>query len=445
LPWLIRGWRYIPAAEWEKEMFSRNKGSSRARITHRLLVAAALACVGQAQAEGLSLQAAEAIATRQDPSVEAMESRRQALDEMAVASAQLPDPMVKAGLMSLPTDTWKLDQEPMTQVLIGISQKFPRGKSRKLKSEQFSEQSKALDESAQDMRLRIRLSVRDAYLDVLRQIKLAQVNNEAITAFADLEDITQDYYATGRVQQQDVLRASVERAKAEDRATRIAEEEEHARAQLAAWVGDDAYRQLDSDWPALPAVADQDTIEKGLLNHPRIAALQQQATAADTGVELARQRYKPEFGVDLAYGARSGNNMDGSSRSDLFSVMLVMDLPFFHGNRQDRYVAAAVSQSSAALYDRDDMLRRMASQVRAAASARQRQLERQDRYQKRLLPDARFNADAALSAYQAALENLTTLMRARITEYDLQLDYVRLEADLLKTQALLLYLQGEDQ
>lgn len=426
-------------------MFSRDKGSSKAHFTHRLLVVLALVGAGRAQAEGLSLQAAEALALRQDPSVEAVESRRQALEEMAVASAQLPDPMVKAGLMSLPTDTWKLDQEPMTQVLVGISQKFPRGKSRELRSEQYNEKSRALDETAQDTRLRIRLSVRDAYLDVLRQIKLAQVNDEAITAFADLEDITQDYYATGRVQQQDVLRASVERAKAEDRATRIAEDEEHARAQLAAWIGDEAYTQMDSDWPALPAVADQDTLEKGLMEHPRIAALQQQATAADTGVELARQRYKPEFGVDLAYGARSGNNMDGSSRSDLFSVMLVMDLPLFHENRQDRYVAAAVSQSSAAQFDRDDMLRRMASQVRAAASARQRQLERQERYQKHLLPDAQFNADAAFSAYQAALESLTTLMRARITEYDLQLDYVRLQADLLKTQAQLLYLQGEEQ
>jgi outer membrane protein TolC len=353
--------------------------------------------------------------------------------------------MVKAGLMSLPTDTWKLDQEPMTQVQVGISQKFPRGRTRELRSEQFSEQSQALEASARDTRLRIRLSVREAYLDVLRQIKLAQVNDEAIEAFADLEDITQDYYATGRVQQQDVLRASVERARAEDRATRIAEEEEHARAQLAGWIGEAAYREFELGWPPVPAPAALDEIVNGLMNHPRIATLQQQVSAADTGVELARQRYKPEFGVDLTYGARSGYNMDGSGRSDLFSVMLVMDLPLFHENRQDRYTAAAVAQSSAALFDRDDMLRRMVSQARAAASSRQRQVERQERYQKHLLPDAEFNAEAALSAYQAALENLTTLMRARITEYDLQLDYVRLEADLLKTQAQLLYLQGEDQ
>ena len=64
-------------------------------------------------------------------------------------------------------------------------------------------------------------------------------------------------------------------------------------------------------------------------------------------------------------------------------------------------------------------------------------------FEQSLLPDATFNAEAALSAYQAALESLTTLMRARITEYELQLDYSGLLGEILKTRARLAYLQGE--
>ena len=45
-------------------------------------------------------------------------------------------------------------------------------------------------------------------------------------AFADLSDITQDYYATGRVQQQDVLRTAVELARVKDRALRVAADED---------------------------------------------------------------------------------------------------------------------------------------------------------------------------------------------------------------------------
>jgi outer membrane protein TolC len=402
----------------------------------------ALAAV-EGRADSLSLEAAEAIALEQDPSLQAVQARRAAMDEMAVASDQLPDPILRTGVMSLPTDTWELGQEPMTQVVVGVTQKFPRGRTRALRSEQMFEQSAALDETLGDQRLRIALSVREEYLEVLKQLKLAEINADAIGAFSDLADITQDYYATGRVQQQDVLRAAVELARVQDRGTRIAQEEDRARARLETWIGPAAWRELDSEWPDLGSPPTLDEIRAGLTQHPRVVALQQRVEAADTGIELAEQRYKPEFGVDLTYGGRGGNDMDGSSRADLFSVMVMMDLPLFHKNRQDRYKAAAVSEASAAAFDRDDLYRRLQSESAMHAATLDRQRQRLALFEKSLLPDAEFNAEAAFSAYQAALDSLTTLMRARITEYELQLDYATLRAELLKTQARLAYFEGE--
>jgi outer membrane protein TolC len=350
--------------------------------------------------------------------------------------------MLRTGVMSLPTDTWELGQEPMTQVQVGISQKFPRGRTRELRSEQMLEQSAALGETLGDQRLRILLSVREEYLEVLKQQKLADVNAEAIEAFSDLADITQDYYATGRVQQQDVLRAAVELARVEDRATRIAQEEDRARARLETWIGAAAWQDLEPGWPAFDVLSPAATRDV-VAQHPRIAALQQRVAAADTAIELAEQRYKPEFGIDLTYGGRGGDNMDGSARSDLFSVMLMMDLPLFHKNRQDRYKAAAVSEASAAAFERDDLFRRMQSEVAMHASTLERQRQRLSLFEESLLPDAEFNAAAAFSAYQAALESLTTLMRARITEYELLLDYAALQAETLKTKARLMYFEGD--
>lgn len=408
-----------------------------------LLAAGLLTAALHAEGQTLTLAAAEALALRADPSVQAVQSRRKALEELAVADAQLPDPMLQAGLMSLPTDSWELGQEDMTQVVVGISQKFPRGRTRELRSEQTLERAQALDETARDRRLQIERSVREEYVAVLEQLRMAEINAAARQAFADLADITEDFYTTGRVQQQDVLLAAVELAKVEDRATRIAEEEDRARARLATWIGEAAWRPLAPEWPDLGAVPTLGQIESALPEHPRIAALQGRATAAETGIELARQRYKPEFGIDLTYGGRGGTDMAGSSRPDLFSVMLVMDLPLFHRNRQDRYTAASVADAAASLFERDDMYRRMLSEASLHMATLQRQLERRQLFEERLLPGAEFNAAATFAAYQAALENLTTLMRARITEYDLQLEYAGLLAEMLKTRARLAYLQGE--
>jgi outer membrane protein TolC len=394
-------------------------------------------------AAALSLAEAETIALEQDPMLRALSAQRSAMEERAVAAGQLPDPMVKAGFMSLPTDTWNLGQEAMTQVQVGVVQQFPRGRSRSLRSEQIREQSASLAAAIRDQRLQRLRTVREEYLEVAKQVWLTDINAEAQAAFTELADITQDYYATGRVQQQDVLRSAVELARVEDRATRIRLDEERARARLAAWVGEAAFRELDHRWAEISFSAIMGEVDTWLMSHPRIEALQEQVAVAETGVELAEQRYKPGFSVDLTYGGRGGSNPDGSDRTDLMSVMLMMDVPLFHGNRQDRYKAAAVSETSAALFRRDDALRSMRSEGRMQLATLRRQQERLLRFEESLLPDAEANSESAYSAYQAALGDLTALMRARITEFELRLEYAALRAETMKTVARLQYLQGE--
>ena len=122
--------------------------------------------------------------------------------------------------------------------------------------------------------------------------------------------------------------------------------------------------------------------------------------------------------------------------------MVVMDIPLFTGNRQDRVVASRAAESSAATFARDDVLRRMQSEVDFHAATYDRQKERLDLFEKTLLPDAAFSSETSLEAYQSSIEDLTTLLRTRITEFDLQLEHARLQAELLKTRARLQYLEG---
>ena len=394
------------------------------------------------EASGLTLGMAEELALASDPGVQAVEANKLALEEKSVAAEQLPDPLLKMGLVSLPTDTFNLGQEPMTQVQVGVVQKFPRGKSRALSATQTYLKSESLDEVARDKELQIKLAVREQFLEVLKQQELARINAQAIAAFSDVADITKDYYATGRVQQQDVLQASVELAKVEDRATRIAQDEEQARTRLATWIGDAAYSDLAPSWPQFPSPVASAVSVDGLIEHPRIRALQKNISAADTGVELAKQRYKPEFALDLTYGGRGGTNPDGSSRTDLLTFMVVMDIPLFTKNRQDRVVAAQVAESSAVTYMRDDILRRMRSEVEFHQATYAKQRERIDLFENTLLPEAEFSSAASLEAYQSSIEDLTTVLRTRITEFDLQLEYARLQAEVLKTKARLQYLEG---
>lgn len=394
-------------------------------------------------ADELELARAEALALSQDPSVQTLYSRQSALSDFEVAAMQLPSPVLKMGVMSLPVNSFQLGQEPMTQVQLGVMQKFPRGRSRAIRAEQYREKAMAMGALATDLELKILLAVREDFVEVQKQQRLKVINQAAEEAFEDLEEITQDYYATGRVQQQDVLRAAVELARVRDRSLRISLDEQRARARLSAWVGEEANQRLNIDWPAFGGLTGAQEIKHTLPQHPRLQALQREISAAEKGVELAKQSYKPEFTLDLSYGGRGGINFDGSSRPDLLSVMVLMDIPLFQRKRQDRIASASINESSAAEFTRNDLFRRMSSEIDVNTSTLMWQNERLTLFENSLLPEALFNAESTFDAYQSSLADLTTLMRARITEFDLQLEYVRLQGEIHKTKARLSYLRGE--
>lgn len=414
----------------------------------RRCAAASLVAVGwllassAAQAE-LSLGEAEALALAADPALHRLEAQRAALEELAIAAGELPDPMARLGVMSLPVDSFDLSQEPMAQVVAGVEQRFPRGATRELSRRQVRERAAGTVHEREDQRLEVLRTVRELYVEVVLQQRLQDLTGAARTLFADLADTARDYYATGRAQQQEVLQAEVERGRIEEQSLRFRQSEREARAALAVYVGDAALGPLPNAWPELAPLAPVAALQDALAEHPRILALRQRVAAADTAVDLARQRYRPEFGVEVSYGLRSGSEPDGASRPDLFSAMLVMDLPLFPDNRQDRVRAARLAQSSAAEFERDDAYRRLLGDLRSLLAQHEEASRRGELFESVLLPQAAFSAESSFDAYQSTVGDLTTLLRARITEYELRLDYARVQADLLRTQARLLYLQGE--
>mgnify|MGYP001553885020 FL=1 len=106
-------------------------------------------------------------------------------------------------------------------------------------------------------------------------------------------------------------------------------------------------------------------------------------------------------------------------------------------------MAAQSAESSASMFMRDDLLRRMSSEVDFHSSTWLKQQERIELFERSLLPEAAFSSSASLDAYQSSLADLTTLLRTRITEFNLQLEHASLQAEVLKTRARLLYLEGE--
>jgi outer membrane protein TolC len=408
-----------------------------------LAVILLLSAGGHVFADGLTLAEAGHLALADDDTLNAINARRQSLSERSVAVGRLPDPQLKLGFANLPTDTFNLGQEPMTQTVIGIRQVFPRGQTRSLNSLRMDESVAGNDAEAEDRQRLLLLAVREEYTRIYLHLERKKILRQSLVVFADLAEITRDYYASGRAHQQDVIQAQLELSRVKERLAGIEQQEEQARARLSERIGANAYRELDLQWPQVDQPEPLQDILLELQSHPRLRAWQHEIGKAKTSEEIARQAYKPGFAVDLAYGGRGGQNTDGSDRSDFMSVFVTMDIPLFTKNRQDRLLASSIADTTAIQFSHDDIYRSMKARVEENVAVLLRERERLGLYEEFLLPQAAFNAEAAFEAYQNAVDDLTTLMRARIGEYELKLSHAALRADEIITRARLLYLQGE--
>ena len=388
----------------------------------------------------LSIERAVQTALERDALINVYQSRGDAYREQSVAEDTLPDPKIKLGMMNLPTDTYALNQEPMTQVQLGIQQMFPRGNSLEIKSQRAITMSMAEYARTENQRRKITREVRETWLELFYWLNAEVVVNKNSSLFRNLVAVTKQQYAAGRQKQQDVIRSELELGMLDDRKLKINTRIEITRAKLAKYIGDDFYNvDLNKILPVFNVNQYDDSwIEK----HPMMNMEQAKVKINEKNVELAKQSYKPSWMVDLTYGKRE-DAANGTTRADFLSAMVVFDLPLFTGDKQDKKVAASKFRLNSALNSREERKRNLNRMWQANISKEKRLLQRTKKYKNLLVPKASENTNAALYSYQSGRGAFTALMRAQITELETQLRALRLQVDYKKTQALLLYFVGE--
>ncbi len=391
----------------------------------------------------LTLGGAEQLALADDPAIGTLQARTLAMQDMAVADGQLPDPQLRTGLYNLPLDDFDISREPTTQLRLGIMQAFPRGDTLRYKQQQTEWVAKSEQANTEVSRRKLVRNIRSSFLELYYQLQAEQVVNETRELFAQLVDITRAHYATGRVSQQDVLRASLELSRLDDRTTRIRNEADKGRAALMKWIGDAASLPLAGDFPELPALPARTAIEAALPEHPVILLETAKLEASNRKIRIAREQYKPGWSAGLEYRKRFGDNPGGDDRADMMAAMLTVDLPLFPKQRQDRRLSASIRLAESAQLARDDKLRELQQMLATDYANWQRLGERAALYDSQLLRTSAANAQASLNAYQSGVTEFTTLMRARITDLDVRLDELRVRVDRASAQASLLYLAGE--
>lgn len=397
-----------------------------------------------ASAESLSLNQAVFQAIESDGWLKSSELKESAFRDESISHQTLPDPVISVGVANLPTASWEFDREDMTQFKVGVSQRFPRGDSRKVKARKSQLMADVNPYQRLERKAQLTRTVSHLWLDSFlakRSIELIESDRDL---FEQLVDVTTARYqsALGKARQQDVVRAQLELTKLEDRLTRLHMQYDTSRQLLAQWLPAQSHHMpLAMALPKSlsPAPMPIAVLEQSVSKHPQLRITDKQIGIQQADIDLAKQDYQPSWALNASYGYRE-NGPTGVARSDFLSVGVSFDLPVFTSNRQAKTVSAASSRKQALAIDYQLLQKKLVSQALKTQSELARLAERSSLYQDKLLKQAHEQAEASLSAYTNDDGDFADVMRAYIAELNSKIEALEIEIKEQKSLATMNYL-----
>jgi len=374
----------------------------------------------------LRLDDAVALALSDNPGLESLQARARALADVPSQVGTLPDPTLTLGVLSLPTDTYSLSQEAMTQTQVGIGLTLPFPGKLGLREQVADLEAGTAKQDVAERRLALISGVRLVwwnlfYLD--RALSLVQRNRALLRDFVK---IAETKYKTGQGMQSDVLLAQVELSKLLETEIALRASRRSQTSALNALLGRTASNEVilpDEVTETLPPLPDSAMlINLAQQNRPLIVARRNTLEAARARTQLAEKDYYPDLRLGAAYGFRR-NDPNGKSRADLVSITLNLNLPIFSGSRQDKAVDQRQAEEQKDKYSLQDASVQVGSETEQAIADYLAAREQASLYKSGIIPQASQASSAMFAAYQVNKADFSNLVRAQITLYNYETQY----------------------
>ena len=404
------------------------------RLAGISLIVLAGASSVRAEAE-LTLAEAERLALAHAPWLAHHRTNVDAAAERAVYEGRLPDPQLVVGAINVPVDTYKLNQEDMTMTMVGIRQSFPPGDTLALKSRRAEKELTREEAKVEVERRNLLRQVRQAWLELYFQQESLRLLQESRRLQQKQLEAAEGRYRAAADMQQVVIRARQAVARVNEREPMLKAQIARTRAQLGRWIGAAATLPLPAALPVLPVPAP----DFDAARHPEWLASEAMRDASRIEVDMARQEYKPAWMLDLSYGFRRPMP-DGTARPNMVTAMVTLDLPVFRSKRQDRRLAEKQALESGARLETEDKRREIEAMYQSMRAEYEALAARAKIFEEQLLPAIRRESQVTVAGFA---RDQTEYRDARMKAIEAEQEYTRVRVDLVKTQAELLYLTGE--
>lgn len=399
-----------------------------------VLAGAFLPCL--VAAAPLTLEAALDLAVQRSEAARAARAGVTSAFETARASAQLPDPMLRAGIDNLPVtggERFSTTREPMTMKRIGISQEWLSAEKRTARqaaaTAAVAREAMQSEVAVADTRLQTALAYLDAFYAGAALELSTRMEQHALEEF----EAARARLASASGSSQEALALAGARGLAQDASADARQQQSAARVSLQRWLGtqDDELAPV----AARPLPDEQAFVAR----HPSVLVKQRDIALARQSAAVTASERQPNWSWELSYGQRTGY-------PDMVSVGVSIPLQVARSERQDRDTAAKLALADKAEAELAEAMRVATAEYRLLASDMARLRMRIDRFGPGVVTPARQRAAAATAAYRSNQGGLSSVFEARHAEVEAQRRLLMLERELARAQAQLAFkplAQGE--
>jgi outer membrane protein, heavy metal efflux system len=348
--------------------------------------------------------------------LQSLEARVERLNEEVPFAGSLDDPRLGISVLNLPTDTFRFDQEAMTQRQIFIAQKVPWFGKLSLKEQRQTLIVSREQAILEARRLEFARKIATAYYELGFISRSLEINGRLTEMVSQIIKVAETRYTSGSGLQQDVLQAQVELSKLLDE--KIMLEKEHR-------VLEDRINEQLNRESFLPVAPPKDLrdpelrLEVGSLqtqslrHNPWLKVRQAEVDQAALEINLAKKDYWPDMDFKLAYGQRDDAE-NGTDRADFVSASVVVNIPLWQRNRQDKNLEAKRKDYEAAIKSYENLTKSLPYQVDALATDIRDTQENYRLFTDALMIQAEQWARSSLSAYVVNKVEFNTMIKAQI-------------------------------
>jgi outer membrane protein TolC len=377
-------------------------------------------------AEDLVLDSLVAEALRANPDLAAAKSRYQAFEAKVPQAGSWPDPMFKTVFSNLPTDSWAMDQTPMSGIELMFTQKIPFPGKLGLKKDATRSIARKAEKEYQSAEDFIISELKQNYYRLHLLEKSIEITEKNKVLLEDFAKIAQTRYSVGKGVQQDVLKAQVEVSKMMDNLISLDEMSRMVRAKMNVLLNREPQRSLgepeDLSFQRLD-YSEEELQNLAVVNNPALKGVGFSVEASRSAYRLARREYFPDFTFSVSYRLREEVQMDPVRGVNFFSASAGINIPLYFWSKQRKKVQEMELSLESARQKYESKENNLKLNVSRLFYSLDKYTEEVGLYQSAILPQARQSLESAKSGYQVDKVDFLTLLNNQVTLYKYEIAY----------------------